>query len=251
MPSDFRTHLMPSLSNFRDLGGIALGGRRLKKGLFYRSPRLTGLSPADLAWLERQDVETIVDFRGIAERNAAPLALGTALMTRRRSLPIEPTMGERLRKLDGKNQRNDAAAVNAISASYRDYVQNNLSTFSAFLQVCARAKGSVIFHCSAGKDRTGFAAALLLSALGASWDDIIKDYLRTRTDWQIPSDIRAEASAAGLDLLLGVDQRYLESAFDELHQMGETAQTFAQTLLGGAKNLETFRRRVSEPLAEG
>ena len=142
MPSDPRTHLMSSLTNFRDLGGFSLGGRRLKQGLFYRSPRLTDLSPADLAWLEQQDVDTIVDFRGIAERNAAPLTLSTGLMARRLSLTIEPTMGERLRKLEAQNQRDDAAVAKAMKTSYRAYVQNNLDAFAAFLQVCAHAEGA-------------------------------------------------------------------------------------------------------------
>ncbi|MBR9862206.1 MAG: tyrosine-protein phosphatase [Rhodobacteraceae bacterium] len=249
MLSDPPTCLMPSLGNFRDLGGVSLGGRRLKHGLFFRSPRLTDLSDTDLAWLNQQNIETIVDFRGKGERNAAPLMLGTDLMARRLSLPIEPTMGNRLRKLSEQNQRNDAAASTAITASYRAYVQDNLDVFAAFLQICARSEGAVVFHCSAGKDRTGFAAALLLSALGASWDDIIKDYLRTRTDWQIPHDIRAEASAAGLDLLLGVEPCYLEGAFHELYLMGETAKSFAHSAVGGAKSFEQFFQRVTEPLA--
>lgn len=241
-------HLLPSLTNFRDLGGISLGERRLKTGLFYRSPRITDLSAADLAWLERQNIETIVDFRGKAERDAAPLTLGAKLMARRRLLPIEPKMAERIQQLKAQNQRGRAAAVAAMTESYRDYVRDHLDAYAAFLQTCAEAQGAVVFHCSAGKDRTGFAAALLLAALGASWADIMADYLRTRTDWQIPPDIRAEAEAAGLDLLLGVEPSYLEATFDELRQKTNDAKCFAQQSMDGAETFERFRLRISDPM---
>lgn len=250
MPSD-QTYLLPSLTNFRDLGGISLGHRQLKPGLFYRSPRLTDLSAADMAWLEQRNIDVIVDFRGVTERAAAPLTLGASMLARRRSIPIEPTMSERLRQLNVQNQHGRAAAVSAMTSSYRDYVRQNLDAYAAFLQTCSRAEGPVVFHCSAGKDRTGFAAALLLQALGASWDDIISDYLRTRTDWQTPPDIRAEAEAAGLDLLLGVEPDYLVATFDELGQKARSAEHFAQQSMGGAEAFERFRLRVSEPVKAG
>lgn len=246
MPSD-QTYLLPSLTNFRDLGGISLGDRRLKQGLFYRSPRLTDLSAADMTWLEQRNIDVIVDFRGVTERAAAPLTLGSSMLARRRSIPIEPSMAERLRQLTISNQHGRAAAVSAMTASYRDYVRQNLDAYASFLQTCAETKGAVVFHCSAGKDRTGFAAALLLQALGASWDDILSDYLRTRTDWRVPSDLRAEAEAAGQDLLLGVEPDYLEATFDELGQKAQSAKNFAQQSLGGEEAFERFRLRVSEP----
>jgi protein-tyrosine phosphatase len=236
---------MPSLSNFRDLGGVSLGDRRLRTGLFYRSARPTGLAAQDIAWLEQSGITAIVDFRGVTEREASPSDLGDALMARRLFLPVEPSVAARLRQLEAQGRLDPDAAFFAMTASYRAYVSDNLDAFGAFLQTCRAAEGAVVFHCSAGKDRTGFAAALLLSALGASWDDIMADYLRTRSDWQVPDDIRAEAQDANRSALLGVEPDYLNAAFDELDKHVKGAAEFAKTCLGGVQALMAFRERVS------
>lgn len=237
--------LLPSLSNFRDLGGMSLGDRRLKAGLFYRSPRPSGLAAQDIAWLERGRIAMIVDFRGVAERAAHPATLGPALMARRQFLPIEPSVAARLGALAAQGRLEPDAARVAMIASYRAYVRENLDTFGTFLRLCAGADGAVMFHCSAGKDRTGFAAALLLSAFGATWDDIMADYLRTRRDWRVPDDIRAEAEGANRGALLGVEPEYLSAAFEELDKQARGAADFAATCLGGTRALREFRDRSS------
>lgn len=236
---------LTSLSNFRDLGGMSLGDRRLKAGLFYRSPRPSGLAAQDIAWLERGRIAAIVDFRGVAERTAHPVDLGPGLMARRLFLPVEPSVAARLRVLEAQGRLDSDAARAAMTASYRAYVRDNLDTFGTFLRLCGAAEGAIMFHCSAGKDRTGFAAALLLSALGASWDDIMADYLRTRRDWRVPDDIRAEAEGSNRAALLGVEPEYLCAAFEELDRKVNGAADFAQNCLGGARALREFRERTS------
>lgn len=228
---------------------MSLGDRRLKAGLFYRSPRPSGLAARDIAWLEQGRIAAVVDFRGVAERTAHPADLGPELMARRQFLPIEPSVAARLRVLEAEGQLDPDAARVAMIASYRAYVRENLETYAAFLRLCASADGAVMFHCSAGKDRTGFAAALLLSALGASWDDIMADYLRTRHDWRVPDDIRAEAEGSNRGALLGVEPEYLHAAFEELDKQANGAADFAATCLGGTGAFREFRDRASSAAA--
>lgn len=249
MQPEIAANPLPSLSNFRDLGGMSLGDRRLRPNLFYRCPRPTGLAVHDAAWLEQLGPVAIIDFRGVAEREAQPANLSPTLMARRMFLPIEPSVAARLSRAETQGMMDDHAANRAMADSYRAYVRDNLDVFGAFLRICGSADGPLMFHCSAGKDRTGFAAALLLSALGASKDDIMADYLRTRTDWHVPDDIRAEAVSANRSALLGVEPEYLNAAFEELDKRANGAAQFAQSCLGGAQALLAFRERASIAIA--
>jgi protein-tyrosine phosphatase len=237
------------LSNFRDLGGMPLGDRRLRPGLFLRCARPSGLSAQAIARLEGAGIAAIVDFRGVAERAAAPVEIGPILAARRVCLPVEPSVASRLRLLAAGGHPVPGAARAAMAASYRGYVRDNLDTFGAFLRLCGTARGPILFHCSAGKDRTGFAAALLLSALGASWDDIMADYLRTRSDWHVPDDIRAEAEGAQRAALLGVEPEYLRAAFEELDTHAGGAADFAIGCVGGAGAFRAFRERTTTALS--
>jgi protein-tyrosine phosphatase len=245
MQPEISANPLSSLSNFRDLGGIHLGDRRLRPNLFYRCARPSGLSVKDIEWLEQRGLVAIIDFRGVAEREAHPPNLSAALMARRILLPIEPSVGARLSQAEAQGLMNHHAANRAMADSYRAYVRENLDVFEAFLRICSSADGPVMFHCSAGKDRTGFAAALLLSALGASTDDIMTDYLRTRTDWYVPDTIRAQAVEANRSATLGVEPEYLEAAFEELDKRATSAAQFAQSCLGGAQALRAFREKAS------
>lgn len=247
MPMQFEQDatLPRSLSNFRDLGGMSLGDRQLKKGLFYRCARPSDIAAQDIAWLEQSGLEVIIDFRGVSERMTHPVNLGPNLMAQRLFLPVEPRAAAQLRALEVRGPLEPNAAKVAMIASHRTYVTENLDTFGAFLSHCGKAEGAIMFHCSAGKDRTGFAAALLLSALGASWDDIMADYLRTRSDWVVPDDIRSEAEGANRGALLGVEPDYLNVAFEEFGKQFDSAAEFAQICMGGPQAFRAFRERTS------
>ncbi|SFZ85505.1 protein-tyrosine phosphatase [Devosia enhydra] len=237
---DAPSPLLPSLGNFRDLGGLPLGsGGRVRSSRLYRSPRLTGLAEADLATLDGYGIVALVDFRGRAEAEAAPVALSPQLMSRRIGLPIEPQAGARIRALEAFGEVSHEAAHAIMVESYRAYVTDHADTYARFIRLVAEADGAVVFHCSAGKDRTGFAAALVLAALGVPEDAILADYLRTNRDWQPPVDIGG-VPASYRRALLGVDEAYLAAAFAVLNRDHGGAEHFARAALGGSE--EAFAR---------
>lgn len=238
---------LPSLGNFRDLGGLPLAnGGRTRHGRLYRSPRLTGLSPADIASLEDRAVAAIVDFRGQHEAETAPLVLSPLLMQRRVGFAIEPQAGARIRIAEAQGPMSHEMAHAIMVESYRAYVTDHAPTYARFIRFVAAADGPVIFHCSAGKDRTGFGAALLLASLGVTEEAILADYMRTNTDWQPPADIGDRVPESYRRALLGVDPAYLAAAFAMLEREHGGAQRFVRTALGDDAAFERFQRMLTE-----
>lgn len=233
---------LTSLTNFRDLGGMPLlGGGQTRTGRLYRSPRLTGLSPTDLTALDRAGLAAIVDFRGIQEAENAPLALSPELMHRRLSLAIEPSAGVRMRTAESDGTMSPQVAHDIMVAGYRAYVSEHADTYARFIRFVAAADGPVVFHCSAGKDRTGFAAALLLAALGVTPEAIQHDYLRTNTDWQPPADIVDGVPPSYRKAILAVDVAYLDAAFDALEREHGSAEAFVRAALGNDQLFRDFQ----------
>lgn len=236
---------LASVPNFRDLGGLPVSGGVVRPGLFLRTQRLTDVTPEDLAVLERARIDTIVDFRGEAETAAAPNRLTTALSARLRALPVEPTAGALLATAEADGRASVDTSRTVMAQVYEGYVERNAHRFAAFLRIAAEADGAIVFHCTAGKDRTGFAAALLLEALGADMEGIVDDYLRSNRDWIPPADI-AEVAPHRMPLL-GVDQAYLRAALQALDRHHGGAEAFASDALGGAEALAAFRSRSIVP----
>lgn len=241
MQPDLHGATLDSLPNFRDLGGIPVAGGKVRPGRFYRSQRLSAVAAQDLDWLDRAGVAAVVDFRGTTEAAAAPNRLSPAFPGRFVALPVEPSAAPLLDRAEAEG-RASAEATRAVMAQvYTGYIDTHADRFAAFLRLLAETgdAGAVVFHCSAGKDRTGFAAALLLSVLGADQEDIARDYLRSNADWIPPHDL-AEVVPHRLPLL-GVDLPYLRAAFDALDRVHGGAEAFAVSALGGPAALRDFR----------
>jgi len=185
-----------SASNLRDLGGWPTqDGSRVKSGLVFRAPALTNLSATDQAAIAALGIKLTCDFRGRHESEAAPVTLPGAEVIK---LPIEPSVGGSLRDIlqtgmaSGHTARADMLGL--LREAYQAYaVVTHARYRTLFGLLLQRDRLPLLFHCSAGKDRTGFGAALLLRALGVHWDHIMQDYLATNRLWR-------RESAAGLEL---------------------------------------------------
>lgn len=241
------SQLLPSLSNFRDLGGKgACGGRITRSGLLYRTARPTAVSDADIARLEGFGISAIVDLRGEEEAATAPAQLSPPLMRLRRALSIEPVAGPRIRAAQAEGPLTAAIVRDIMMEGYRSYVTRHARTYASLLRLVGEAEGAVVFHCSAGKDRTGFGAALILSVLGVGWDEVAADFLRTNTDWVPPADLATEAPADLRRAWLGVEIGYLEAAFAALEAEHGGAEAFAVAALGGEQELSALRAKYTE-----
>jgi len=199
-------------SNFRDLGGYPAGdGRSLRWRRIFRSNHLGHLTEDDVKVVRGLDVRRAFDFRGVDERKAAECVIEEINV---HSLPIEPTVVAALRAKLQARALSSADALEIMRESYRGYVRTNTHSFRELFARMLDDAGPLVIHCTAGKDRTGFACALILHALGVPDQVISEDYLLTNQFYRrdpnsapdLPLDVRqaigsVEASflAAGFD----------------------------------------------------
>lgn len=198
-------------SNFRDLGGYAgHDGRALKWRTLFRADHLAALTPADRAQIAALGITRSADFRGEAERRALSYVLpGVAQHT----LTIEPTVVQRAIELQRSGHTlNAAQAVGLMQDTYRGFVNDNAPRFAQLFELLLDSNAPLVFHCTAGKDRTGFAAALILLALGVPRPVVMQDYLLTNTLYRPPAGIASAAPQEVLDVIWRVQEDFLEAA---------------------------------------
>jgi len=227
-------------ANARDLGGLTTtSGRVVRRGLLYRAGALNRLTDEDVAALARLRLANVVDFRHQEEidlEGPDRLPPGSKVV----SLPIfDPehdaftaiSVALRAAK-DGFRQLPEALASSLRDTSaamldvYRWFVTGPAArqTFATVIRMAATA-GSLplLFHCSAGKDRTGWLAAVLLHALGVDRDTIVADYLRTN-ELNAPVVERALAKLDGRLPDPAVIRPLFEARAEYLHAAFEAAE---------------------------
>jgi protein-tyrosine phosphatase len=164
-------------SNFRDLAAHVQAGPRLRRRVLYRSDHLGALTPYDAGQIAALAIRRVLDFRGVEERT--PLACRLPDVTVH-SLAIEPTIVQKLQGLLEAGERLEEADVVALMQdTYRGFVRTSTHRFAEFFGLLLQSDEPTVFHCTAGKDRTGFAAALVLGALGVPHEEVMRDYLLT------------------------------------------------------------------------
>lgn len=176
---------IPSVENFRDLGGYpARDGRSVRWGRFFRSAALNGLPSGEQAVLAGMRVAQVFDFRAASEAASTPdmLPEGTAY----RNVPAFTASGEaaRLVEMDLADRmrairtRADAEPVRAMfGAVYAELPFANAAYRQVFGALDSESGLPLILHCTAGKDRTGVICALILLALGVPKELVVEDYL--------------------------------------------------------------------------
>lgn len=215
------THSLPyaipltGASNLRDLGGYPAAGRRVRRGRVFRAPALVNLTPEDEAAIGALGIRTVCDLRGERESAALPVDIAGARVVK---LPIEPTVGASLKDILRTGMATGHVSPEEMLALLRDAYEayalashERYRTLFALLQDDANLP--LLFHCSAGKDRTGFGAALLLSALGAEWDIVLADYLATNRLWRREIASNFDLPPAVKDALLSAHEELLAAAF--------------------------------------
>src|ERR1700686_547294 len=215
--SDFPArHLnLAGASNFRDLGGYpGKDGRTVRWRQIFRSNHLGPATEAGVEVPRGLGLRSAFDFRGPEERVAAMCGLLEIAVL---SLPIEPTVVAALHaRLAAGAALSSADALDVMRDSYRNYVRHNTSSFRALFALLLEDRAPLVIHCTAGKDRTGFACALILHALGVPADLIAQDYLLTNSFYRrdpsassdLPDDVR--------QVLGSVQSSFLAAAFDAI-----------------------------------
>ena len=199
-------------SNFRDLGGYpARDGRAVRWRQIFRSNHLGHVTEADIAVLRDLGLKSAFDFRGVEERAEAICGLPEIAV---HSLPIEPSVVATLRARAARATLTKADALEVMRDSYRGYVRHNTPHFRTLFAHLLEDRTPLVIHCTAGKDRTGFACALILHALGVPDPVIAEDYLLTnsfyRRDPAASPDLPDDVSQT----LGSVQASFLAAAFD-------------------------------------
>ena len=234
-------------SNFRDLGGYpGRDGRMVRWRQIFRSNHLGHLTEADIDVLRPLGLKSAFDFRGIEERVAATCGLAEIEV---HSLPIEPTVVAALRaRLAGGVALSSADALDVMRDSYRNYVRYNTPSFRALFTNLLEDRAPLVIHCTAGKDRTGFACALILHALGVPDEVIAEDYLLTNRFYRrdpgassdLPDDVR--------QVLGSVEASFLAAAFEAISaDYGDLEGYFSDGLGLGAGERAILEARYLEP----
>lgn len=164
--------------NFRDLGGYAAGdGRRIRWGAVYRSGELSQLSDDDVGTLGELGIRTVVDLRSpeeVSARGEGRLPSGAQL------LPLPITSSDMFAKLIPMFLKGDFSQVppDLLDQVNRMLVSEFTEQYAGLLRALSEpANRPLVFHCTQGKDRAGFGAAMVLSALGVPWETVVEDYL--------------------------------------------------------------------------
>ena len=218
-------------TNFRDLGGYAgHGGRAVRWRRLFRSDHLGGLTAQDKAVLAELGLARSLDFRGLEEGASACYELPGVVQ---HSLAIEPTVVQSLQSLAAAGEALSVPIVSGLMTDlYRSLVNDQAHRFAEMFEHLLQADAPVVFHCTAGKDRTGFAAALVLLALGVSRDVVMQDYLLTNAVYQQPPPGRHGIPAEALAVLWRVQQGFLDAALLAVEADHGGVERYLQQRLG-------------------
>ncbi len=234
-------------SNFRDLGGYpGRGGRPLRWRRLFRSDHLAALTEADKARLAALGLAQAFDFRGLQER----AALGYQLPgLTQHSLAIEPTVVQRMQDLIASGQSLTPPRVaELMSDLYRALVNDQAPRFAELFEHLLQADAPLVFHCTAGKDRTGFAAALVLLALGVPREVVLQDYLITNRVFRQPPGAQGVLSPEVLAVLWQVQPGFLDAALQAVDSDHGGIERYLQQRLGlSPAALRTLAVRYLQP----
>jgi protein-tyrosine phosphatase len=250
-----------TLPNLRDLGGYATAdGKVVRHGRLYRSVLLGRMSDEDAATVGEMGLKTVFDFRTAAEFEASP----------DRDVGARPVNLDVLADRTGEGpasllaKMDDPEAIRAALSSgqgaemmrtaYRELIElpsANRSYSEFFTTVAAADSLPALFHCTTGKDRTGWAAAATLLFLGVEEEDVYSDYLLTN-ERLLPAlkPILSHIEEAGIefDLLrpvIGVDRSYLQTAIDLMKERyGSIDGYMREGLELDGETLEALRGRL-------
>lgn len=241
-----RIHAFDALDNFRDYGDYATKvGGHVRKGALFRSAHHAGVTEADLERLAAIDFGVVIDLRRPVERRRQPSKRAANFS----GVVIESDLDEageapHITFLKTADLTPDSGR-RFMTDTYRvlPFAPAHLDLFSRYFRAVADSDRPVLIHCAAGKDRTGFLAALTHHLLGVHHDDLIEDYLLTNTAVDLVG--RAPAIARRLHEMtgrvasddavvafLGVEAAYLEAAFAEVEARHGSLDVYLEQALG-------------------
>lgn len=258
MPINDPRRVIPldGIRNFRDLGGYpSLDGRVTRWGEVFRADAVSLLTQDGWRSMGELGIKTVYDLRRQGERDRSP-TIEHGLAHEVVHLPVGSEVAE-MSLVDWFLQRGSEGPWddNYIADTYKEILTDWNDVFATLMNGLANSsQRPAVFHCTAGKDRTGLAAALLLDVLGVDRDLVLDDYEltnRTRSEHRI-AELTPELSAAGIDVetvrpYLSAPRAALEMT---MHWIDETHDGSVGYLRNAGVNEPTLETLVEDLLTD-
>jgi len=236
---------LKKVTNFRTVGNIKnTEGRTLKEGRFYRSAHLHKLKKRSFDRFDELGIKEIIDLRNSKEIAQKPDQIPAENTYKKYSaFEDEGDQLSQAKKLVLKGKVNASDADKRMIDFYREYVTENPETIKTIITEVLESKDPVLYHCTAGKDRTGIITALILTILKFDKETIYNDYLLSnnyRKDL-VQKRLRLantlhflypKMDLQVLEKLSWVEKRYLDAAFEEINKKYGSADAYIQQVLG-------------------
>jgi protein-tyrosine phosphatase len=236
-----RAEILKNAPNFRDLGGyVSNSGKQTVWRKVFRSQSLARLDDKDISKMKKLGIKTVIDFRDDDEVRKAPSRLPDGVNVIR--LPIGVGNNDsilNIMQLVMSKQLDSSQCIYFMEEMNRRFVTEFAPQYKAFFAILLKEESyPIVFHCTAGKDRTGFAAAMLLSALGVDWDTIMEDYLLTNQYLKTPTSAPQvpEELQSIVRQMWGVRTSYLNTAKDEIIKRYKSIDNYLQEELNIGKD---------------
>ena len=250
-----------SIPNLRDMGGYkTANGAIVASGLVYRSNQLNNISESDMLLLAELNLKNAFDLRTAAERSEnldeLPVGVNNVWLDVLADVPASgPANLTAL--LSDPQQANNELGNGKVEEMFKEAYRHCISLPSAqsayrelFLALGDKNQLPALFHCTTGKDRTGWAAAALLTLVGVPMEAVKKDHLRSN-DYILPmyeTTIQQFVEAGGLPsiptAIFGVKEEYLDAAFDEMKAKYGNIENYFSEGLGITVDQQTALRNL-------
>jgi len=235
--------------NFRTVGNIKnVDGRTLKEGKFYRSGHLYQLKKKSFKEIENLGIKEIIDLRNSKEIAQKPDHLPSEIIYKNYSaFEDEGDQLDQAKKLVLKGKVDGSDADTRMLEFYKDYVTENPEIIKKIITEILESDHPVLYHCTAGKDRTGITSALILTILKFDKETIYNDYLLSNNYRQKLVDKRLHLAnnlhflypkmdINVLEKLSWVEVDYLDAAFNEINKKYGSVDNYIQQVLGISEN---------------
>lgn len=226
--------------NFRDLGGYRTRtGRTVRWGALYRSGSMHFLTPADFDYLAKRGIRTVCDFRATNERNNEPVMWPAGKAPR--ILADDYAMDTSAMAPKPGHAPTAADAKATMTATYPALLKQFNGQYRRMFGELLAGRAPLAFNCTAGKDRTGVAAALILTALDVPRETVIQDYLLTNKYFDPRKVVQSDDQASQawrklpMDVLrayMAADRDYIEAVFAVMDKHRGGASGYLRDELG-------------------
>lgn len=230
--------------NFRSIGNIRnVEGKTLKDGMFYRSANLFKLKRKSFDHLEKLGIQEIIDLRNSKEIAQKPDHLPDQIAYKNYSaFEDEGDQLDQAKKLVLKGKVNGKDAERRMLDFYKEYVTENPEMIRKIITEILESDQPVLYHCTAGKDRTGIITAVILTILKFDKETIYNDYLLSNNYRKKLVDKRLrfahnlhfiypKMDIRVLEKLSWVETAYLDTAFNEINKKYGSADAYIQQVL--------------------